>query len=882
MTANFTTKYAIEVLCANHGSLEYSELLRQVKQYFGVTDDQGLELPEDSRLLVTYGKVDSTNSSSPSVDDKKVVAVTSVRVCSQFYSTDGCSDTVCPNLHMCRHFIRGNCRFNARRCRYSHDFHSMHNARILCDGDLLDLDDSHLRVLLLQNDVSLLRGACHLYNKSNGNDEACTFEKCQRLHICQQFLNGNCRFGDKCKRSHDFEKNACIKLENQGFEHSSIPNLLSLYHNSYLINNPNHAKPKDPAFSKRRTFVNTKRNTGNEEIGLNCNAEPTTCARQVPVNPKRNADSEEICVNFVAKNCRYKVKCFKHHYSLPYRWQFFNSSKWEDFSNVEQIENAYCEPSNSKSAGIQCIDFQMMICDSNQVRRLSTPSSVTKPPHVILTTVWIWYWKDEYNIWVEYGNQGENHRASTATSSVLEKAYQENNDGVISFQAGRYEYELRFKDMIQENKSLKTQREVRRRPKFVSAKDLEDVRKRRPTQTNNVPSNWDKSALPDVGYKLVPLPESSEEYNEIKTLFKKTMDSSTIQKIERIQNLSLWEVFQWQKEQMKKNNNGRDVDERLLFHGTDDSIVDAICHQNFDWRICGAHGTAYGKGSYFARDASYSNGYSNSTSDSKNMFVARVLVGQCVEGISSYLRPPSKNGKANDFYDSCVNNVSNPSIFVIFEKHQIYPQYLIKYCDKATAPVVQIKSPSIVTQSTAPAYRSNFQTVVTQNTAYSYHSNRPSIVSQSAARANHISSPSIVPQSTAPANHINRSWVVSQSTTPANHISSPSIVPQSTAPANHINRSWVVSQSTTPANHVNSPRVVPHSTAPANHVNIPRVVPQSTTPTYHSNSPRSDSQSTALTHNINTPRVVPQSTKLAYHSSSSRGTARSNSSCLIC
>lgn len=38
------------------------------------------------------------------------------------------------------------------------------------------------------------------------------------------------------------------------------------------------------------------------------------------------------------------------------------------------------------------------------------------------------------------------------------------------------------------------------------------------------------------------------------------------------------------------------VDERQLFHGTDDVFVEAICQQNFDWRICGLHGTNYGKG----------------------------------------------------------------------------------------------------------------------------------------------------------------------------------------------------------------------------------------------------------------------------------------------
>ena len=51
-----------------------------------------------------------------------------------------------------------------------------------------------------------------------------------------------------------------------------------------------------------------------------------------------------------------------------------------------------------------------------------------------------------------------------------------------------------------------------------------------------------------------------------------------------------------QKEQMKERNGGRDIDERYLFHGTDQSLIEPICEQNFDWRICGVHGTLYGKG----------------------------------------------------------------------------------------------------------------------------------------------------------------------------------------------------------------------------------------------------------------------------------------------
>lgn len=61
------------------------------------------------------------------------------------------------------------------------------------------------------------------------------------------------------------------------------------------------------------------------------------------------------------------------------------------------------------------------------------------------------------------------------------------------------------------------------------------------------------------------------------------------------------------------------------------------------------------------------------------MFMARVLVGDYVRGREDYVRPPPKSVDGLCFYDSCVDNKLNPSIFVIFEKNQIYPEYLIEY-----------------------------------------------------------------------------------------------------------------------------------------------------------------------------------------------------------
>ena len=126
----------------------------------------------------------------------------------------------------------------------------------------------------------------------------------------------------------------------------------------------------------------------------------------------------------------------------------------------------------------------------------------------------------------------------------------------------------------------------------------------------------------------------------------------------------------------------RFVNERQLFHGTNPEIVEAICKQNFDWRLHGKNATVYGEGSYFALKSSYSDRYAKEDSKgSKFMFVAKVLVGSYTKGQSSYRRPPSKepSNPASDLYDSCVDDRSFPTIFVVFDTDQFYPEYIIEY-----------------------------------------------------------------------------------------------------------------------------------------------------------------------------------------------------------
>merc|ERR1712096_448116 len=110
--------------------------------------------------------------------------------------------------------------------------------------------------------------------------------------------------------------------------------------------------------------------------------------------------------------------------------------------------------------------------------------------------------------------------------------------------------------------------------------------------------------------------------------------------------------------------------------------------QNFDWRLNGKHGVMFGRGTYFARDASFAYKYSppDPITGARYMFVASVLVGRSALGSRDMVRPPPIRGGATstsktELYDSCVNSIYDPTTFVIFERDQCYPRYLITYED---------------------------------------------------------------------------------------------------------------------------------------------------------------------------------------------------------
>ncbi len=92
----------------------------------------------------------------------------------------------------------------------------------------------------------------------------------------------------------------------------------------------------------------------------------------------------------------------------------------------------------------------------------------------------------------------------------------------------------------------------------------------------------------------------------------------------------------------------------------------------------------YFVGVYFHKSAKYSDGFVGTDSKGRKiMFLARVLVGSITKGRKDLRRPPPKDPRrpTEDLYDTCVDDITNPSIFVTFENRQVYPEYIITYID---------------------------------------------------------------------------------------------------------------------------------------------------------------------------------------------------------
>ena len=282
-----------------------------------------------------------------------------------------------------------------------------------------------------------------------------------------------------------------------------------------------------------------------------------------------------------------------------------------------------------------------------------------------------WGW-DNGGEWLPYG---------AIDAMALERAFVSGTGGDVTLRSGQYLVDVRA--MRQTRISSGFQRQVRRHgpapapspaaPSPAAAMALPSARPTtpgpRPATTprpadsgggaEQVPSTWSGASLARAA--LVEVERDSAEWRDVMGLFGKTAGSLKVTKVERVQNYVLWAPFAAARRAMDAQG-APGAKEMRLFHGAPADSVHKIVQQGFNRSFVSVH--AYGMGTYFARDASYSAGSAYSRPDAAGdcrMFLARVLVGAaCVGSASDKVPPQPRPGGAGplDLCDTTVNQVT--------------------------------------------------------------------------------------------------------------------------------------------------------------------------------------------------------------------------------
>ncbi|CAH2276495.1 zinc finger CCCH-type antiviral 1-like [Pelobates cultripes] len=212
MSDPVVTAFLTKQLCANGGRLPKA----RVAHHLDLPQEQiEIILQEESLRFPMSGDV--------------VIAQSPIRLCLKYKKGEEEQDD-CGMLHLCCSYLRGFCKKST--CKYSHDTQSKHNVTVLKANKVNGLNDEELKILLFQNDHSLMPGVCVKYLH-----EKCDQDKCNWLHMCGYFMRGEC-YRRTCYKSHNLlEESTNLLIKSFGIPAVSVENfqMLAVLKNIQLL-----------------------------------------------------------------------------------------------------------------------------------------------------------------------------------------------------------------------------------------------------------------------------------------------------------------------------------------------------------------------------------------------------------------------------------------------------------------------------------------------------------------------------------------------------------------------------------------------------------------------------------------------------------------------
>ena len=166
----------------------------------------------------------------------------------------------------------------------------------------------------------------------------------------------------------------------------------------------------------------------------------------------------------------------------------------------------------------------------------------------------------------------------------------------------------------------------------------------------NIPKEWGEQ---EEQCKLVELLKNDPDFICIEKRMKETMVNVEIDKIERVQNLRIWNHYAFRRQTLQKelSNKPNLQIEMELFHGTRATLPSEVYNGEYGFDMTYCTSGLWGVGTYFAMNASYScSNYSYQLPNGKRqVFLAQVLTGEVSDykdkNDQTLRRPPKKKRK---------------------------------------------------------------------------------------------------------------------------------------------------------------------------------------------------------------------------------------------
>ncbi|EGC30636.1 hypothetical protein DICPUDRAFT_83441 [Dictyostelium purpureum] len=187
------------------------------------------------------------------------------------------------------------------------------------------------------------------------------------------------------------------------------------------------------------------------------------------------------------------------------------------------------------------------------------------------------------------------------------------------------------------------------------------------------PTKW-KETTEEVS--LVEINKEDSEYSQVKERFDETLSNDfKIEKIERVQNKSIWRSYYSSLEDYKTkyNNVNENFLESTLFHGTRGNDPTMVYKNDIGFDIKNSSDGSFGVGLYFSENASNSLSFSHELPNGQfQFFLCRVILG-------------NGSNVSNQDLIECQDSIKKDGIYVLKENNRSYPDYLITYSKKESA-----------------------------------------------------------------------------------------------------------------------------------------------------------------------------------------------------